>query len=224
MSLEMRRVFPDMSLCNHNWRRLLTAGVVVAHTSVVGAASAAPSPSQSDSGTTSTERTDGDARTHRLMLGARLGVDIGLNQAGFLTEFDGGYRVTPEVVVGAALQTPISSGRLDGDACADAGVACIQGFVAMGPRVELQPWADAIIGPWVGGQIGVLLLHDYNAKSTVGYAAADVGVEVRPITGLGIGAYVGLSRTLTSPYVSNPSGYRDDSGIGSAGLRLAGRF
>lgn len=166
-------------------------------------------------------------RVPSFLVAGRLGAGLGLNQGGFNTRVDGAYRLVPSVLVGASFEMPITSGRLDGDACGDAGVECVNWYYLVGARTEFQPWADSIVGPWLGAELGVLAPVGYNSKSLIPALGADAGVEVRPIRAVGIGAYLSTTFLTADPYVYDPyPRYQDGMHLelGSVGLRVAGRF
>lgn len=154
-----------------------------------------------------------------------MGLGLGFNK-GFYSaiQLDVGYRVLPELSVGGALEWGTGG---SGDECSD-GRNCPPTYVALGPRVEVSP-ANFLVTPWIGGGFAVDHLYRSNASSLTYFNAVvlestwDVGIEVRPTRGFGIGPCFALKFLVTEPYETPP---RDDDAhrIGLLQLRVTGRL
>jgi len=202
-----------MSFMSNTCCGVLTTGVVA------GLLWAAPVAAQ--------ESNPGADEAPQVFVAGRVGAGVGLNLGGFFARLEAGYRLAPSLVVGASIETPIAANLSDGDFCADAGVGCVTRYFLGGVRAEFQPWADSVVAPWVGAEIGGIALIGYNAKPALPALSADAGIEVRPIRSLGIGAYVSTTFLTTDPYIYDPYPENRDGlhlELGSVGLRVAGRF
>lgn len=164
-----------------------------------------------------------------LVAGPRLAIGGGLNLGGLVGWFEAGFRITDNLRAGGFVETPIASERLDGDACGDNGhIECIDRYVSFGPRLEFDPFPTSVFSPWVGAELGAVLLFGDNAKPVVPEIGADLGLELRVFRELGVGPYVAMALILVDPYVTDPLPYQQiyvgTPSIGSLGIRIAGRF
>jgi hypothetical protein len=157
-------------------------------------------------------------------LGGRLGAGGGSNALYILLQIDGGYRVFPALLLGASFEKTLVSAEMSSDSCV-MGRQCPANYLAFGPRAELQPAPEWVIGPWLGAKVGAILLDGRAMKPAAVEGTLDLGIDVRPSTSWAIGPYVATKLFLTDPY--SPVPYETHSsrlGVVSIGLRGSGRF
>lgn len=130
--------------------------------------------------------------------------------AGFvLAGLDLGYRVVPELVLGAYGQTTLVTMPMSSDAC---GSDCAPRFVRFGARGELHLSPDFLIDPWAGlGAGGLVVGNDGRAEVLI-----EGGLDVRPAPALAVGGFVSLAPT--------PGGRGAFDGSTAVGLRVSLSF
>ncbi len=166
----------------------------------------------------------------RAQIDGRLALAVAVDNSIYaLTQVDATYRILPFLLVGGYVEHPFVLTVNDDEFCGNGGV-CPVNYFAFGPRVELQPFPESIVGPWLGASLGLALLDGLAAKVAAALETTfDVGVEIRPVKALAIGPYLATKVFLTDPYKIEPENPSPEYngvvslGVVSLGVRAAVR-
>ncbi len=150
-------------------------------------------------------------------LAARSAVGRGPNSAFLLAGVEAGYRLTPHLVLGGAVQATLLTLEGSGDHCAYYG-QCAPSFQRLATRAELHLVPDFVIDPWAAVAPGLAWVEagPESAASLVAEIAVEGGIDLRLSRQLALGAFVGLTRTVQAR-----SDYGDNMALG---LRAAFAF
>ncbi len=127
-----------------------------------------------------------EAPPPRVDVGWRVGGGAGPSSGYLFTGVDAGYRLVPELVVGAYAAKTLTTMAYGADSCE--GDGCL-GFSRVGARAELHLVPGFVIDPWasLGG----------GARVTERGSSAEVlvgaGLDLRPMRSVAVGAFVTLS-------------------------------